>query len=532
MNLISWQFLLLFVGACIVYFLVPLKRRWIVLLAASYIFYLYSSVRMTALLFLTTLVTYYTGKALGKINQTTSDYLAEHKADMDREERKTYRDAQTGKKRRVLLIAVLWDIGILCVLKYTGFVFSTINSVLAFAGIGRSLPVFSFLLPLGISFYTFQAVGYVIDVYRDKYAPDESLPRFMLFLSFFPQMIQGPIGRHDQLADQLYEGHKFDYTRITRGLQLILWGMIRKMVLADRIAPLVNEIFDNYLNYAGLTMFVGAAAYGIQMYADFSGGIDIARGIAQVFGIEMAENFKRPYFSKSLDEFWRRWHISLGNWMRDYVFYSVSLSRPFSRLGRKTKKWFGTQTGKLVPAAIASYITFLLVGIWHGASWKFVAYGIWNATIVSSAMLLVPVYKKMANFFHVDTKSKDWQVFSMVRTFFVCSLGRLFSRGVSLRATLTMMKSLFTVWNPQILVDGTLLGMGVTMKDWWIILIVIGIMLAVGIMQERGMKIRETIAARPIVVRWMIYLGAIVFLILFGVYGPGYAASDFVYQQF
>jgi D-alanyl-lipoteichoic acid acyltransferase DltB (MBOAT superfamily) len=394
------------------------------------------------------------------------------------------------------------------------------------------LPSVRFLLPLGISFYTFQTVGYVIDVYRGKYKPDESLPKYMLFASFFPQIIQGPISRHDQLAHQLYEGHAFDYTRITMGAQLILWGLIKKLVLADRLVLISNTIFENYQDYAGLTMFVAGTVYGVYMYADFSGGIDMIRGIAQIFGIEMAQNFERPYFATSLSEFWRRWHISLGEWMRDYVFYPVSFSKAFGRLGKKTKKWFGTKIGKIIPTYLATFLVFMLVGIWQGTEWKYVGYGFWNASIISGSLLLKPVFLKLHEFFHINTESVFWKGFGMLRTFFLCSLGRFFSGGLSLKSALRMMKSFFTVWNPQVLTDGTFLEMGLTRRDWLVVLVMVIIMIIVGVIQERGTRLRKAIADMPLPLRWSIYIGAIVFVVLFGSYGPGYVASDFVYQQF
>lgn len=532
MNFVSLEFVLLLVCVFAGYYLIPKKHRWVALLVGSYIFYMASSVKLTVFLLLTTITTFFAAKKLGAINDETAAYLAENKKTLDREAKKEYKASQTTKKRRVLLLAVLWNIGTLCVLKYTGFVFNTINQVLGAVGLSWSLPGVSFLLPLGLSFYTFQAVGYVVDVYRGKYQPDTSLPKYMLFLSFFPQIIQGPIGRHDHLAHQLYEGHSFDYDQITKGLQLILWGMIKKMVVADRLGMIVDPIFDDYLSYTGLTFLAGAAIYGMQIYMDFSGGIDMTRGIAQLFGVDMAHNFERPYFAKSLSEFWRRWHMTLGAWMKDYVFYPLSLSKAANKLGKKTRKWFGNQIGKMIPTFIASFVTFMLVGIWHGAEWKYIAYGFWNAGIISASTLLEPVYKKMAETCHVNRESKGWALVCMVRTFFLCSIGRFFPRCLSLRSGLTMIKSSFTVWNPEIFVDGTFLNFGLTRKDYLVIAIMIVILLIVGILQERGMKMRDRIALLPIPVRWTIYIGAIMLLVLCGMYGPGYSAASFVYQQF
>lgn len=533
MSLLSGKFVLFFLCVFLAYFLMPRKNRWIVLLVGSYVFYLSASVKMTAYLLLTTFTTFFSAKKLGALNRETAEYLTVHKAELDREERKNYKAAQVRRKRRVLLFAVLWNIGTLCVLKYTGFVFDIINRTLHFAaGMDAVLPGVRFLLPLGISFYTFQAVGYVIDVYRGKYEPDTSLPRYMLFVSFFPQIIQGPISRHDQLAHQLYEGHAFDYARAAMGLQLILWGLIKKLVLADRLILISNRIFQNYQDYSGLTMFIGGTVYGIYMYADFSGGIDMIRGIAEIFGIEMIQNFERPYFATSMSEFWRRWHISLGAWMKDYVFYPLSLSKAFGRLGRKTKKWFGVKTGKVIPTYLATFITFVLVGIWQGTELKYVGYGFWNATIIAGSLLLKPVYRKALQLFHIQADCLYWKAFGMIRTFFLCSLGRFFSGGLSLKSALLMMKSFFTVWNPEVLTDGTFLNMGLTARDWWVVLVMLIIMLIVGVIQERGIRIRQSITGMALPVRWFLYIGAIVFLVLLGQYGPGFVSADFVYQQF
>ena len=532
MSLISGKFVIFFLCLFLLYYILPLNKRWIVLLVGSYVYYLINSSALVVFLLATTLTTFFTARRLGALNEETSSYLAAHKKELDREEKKTYKAGQTARKRKVLLFAILWNIGTLCVLKYTNFVFSSINRVLGIAHVSASLPTVHFLLPLGISFYTFQTVSYVVDVYRGKYEADQSLPKYMLFVSFFPQLIQGPIGRHDHLAHQLYEGHKFDYNKITMGMQLFLWGMIKKLVLAERLSRVCNTIFDNYTSYAGLTMFLCAAIYSMYMYADFSGGIDMVTGISQMLGIDLAVNFQRPYFAKSLDEYWRRWHISLGDWMRDYVFYPLSLSKAFTHLGRKAKKRFGVQIGKVVPAFLASFITFVLVGIWQGTSWKYVFYGLWNASIISLSMMMKPVFFKINTALHIPTESFIWKFFSMLRTFFLTSIGRFFSGGPSLRIALVMLKSFFTVWNPWVIWDGTFMNMGLNNKDWMVVAFMLLILLVVGIIQEKGIRLRTTVASWVLPARWLVYIAAIVFLVLFGVYGPGYTTAEFLYQQF
>lgn len=390
MAFVSGSFLVFLFLVFAVYFLTPKKYQWVILLLASYIFYAFSGVKLLFFLVLTTMVTFLTGRLLGSVNQQTSQYLAAQKKSLSREEKKEYKNGQTTKKRRILFCAVLVNLGILIFLKYFNFLAGNVNSVISLFGSDAKIPVLNLLLPLGISFYTLQSIAYVVDVYRGKYEPDGNIAKFALFMSYFPQIVQGPIARYDQLAHQLYESHKFEYNRVTQGAQLILWGFIKKLVIADRLAVIVNPIFDNYQNYGGILLFIAAAGYGFQVYADFSGGMDIARGVSQILGIDLVLNFERPYFARSLAEFWRRWHITLGSWMKDYVFYPLSLSKQFSKLGKATRKVLGNYIGKKLPTFLSMFIVFMLVGVWHGSSWKYVGYGLWNAVIIVSSILLEP----------------------------------------------------------------------------------------------------------------------------------------------
>ena len=351
-------------------------------------------------------------------------------------------------------------------------------------------------------------------------------------MSFFPQIVQGPIARYDQLAHQLYEQHHFDYNRVTQGIQLILWGFIKKLVIADRLAIIVDQIFNNYQSYEGIMLFIAGAGYGFQVYADFSGGMDIARGVSQILGIDLVLNFERPYFARSISEFWRRWHITLGSWMKDYIFYPLSLSKQFSKLGKKTRKILGNYIGKKLPTFLSMFIVFLLVGVWHGSSWKYIGYGLWNGIIIVSSILLEPIYIKVAQKFKVNTESFSWMFFQMVRTFILCSLGRFFSRGLSFLVAIDMMKRTFSKFNPWVLFDGSLLNLGLDIYNILVIIFMVVVMLVVGILQERGVRIRETLAKQNLYFRWLIYLGAIVLLLVVGIYGPGYSATEFIYQQF
>lgn len=532
MAFVSGTFIFFLLIVFLVYFLIPKRFQWMWLLAASYIFYAFSSVRLLIFLILTTVTIFYAGKLLDKINKQTKKKLEDNKDILNRDEKKKFKIIQTKKKRKVLGVAIFINLGILIFLKYFNFFGDNINSLLTMITGRAFIPRLNLLLPLGISFYTFQSLGYVIDVYRGKYDADKHLGKFALFISFFPQIIQGPISRYDQLAHQLTKEHFFEYSRVTQGIQLILWGFFKKLVIADRVAIFVNNVFDNYQNYEGIPLFIGAAFYGIQVYTDFTAGMDIARGVSQILGIEMVLNFERPYFARSISEFWRRWHITLGSWMKDYVFYPLSLSKGFNRMGKKARKILGNEVGKMFPTFVAMFITFLLVGVWHGSSWKYVAYGIWNGGIIAGSILLEPLYKKTAQFFKVNTKCFSWSFFQMSRTFFLCSLGRVFSRADSCMIAFKYIKRMFQRFNPWVFFDESLYELGMDQKNFQIFLIMLLVLLIVGLLQERGMKIRETLAKQNIYFRWIVYIGAVVILMIYGVYGPGYSSTEFIYQQF
>ncbi|MEG1661540.1 MAG: MBOAT family protein, partial [Clostridiales bacterium] len=276
----------------------------------SYLFYAVAGIKTIGFIMITTLTTWLGALYLNKISDTRQIVFNSQKEQMTQAEQKAFK-AATKQKRRVLFwLVIVFNFGILAVLKYSNFVLINISNLVA--SVTNEMATFTplhLLLPLGISFYTFQSMGYLIDVYNNKYKADTNWAKFALFVSFFPQIIQGPIGRHDQLAGQFYTPKSFDWNRFEQAALLMLWGYFKKMVIADTAVILVNQVFDNAYSYSGTTIVVAVLFYSIQQYADFSGGIDIVTGAAQLFGIQLAPNFRRPYFSTSLGEFWRRWHI-------------------------------------------------------------------------------------------------------------------------------------------------------------------------------------------------------------------------------
>ena len=528
MPFVSLAFIGFMAVVAAVYFAIPLRWRWCVLLVASYVFYWLSSEWLILVMFGQTLVTYLCGRKEASIQATSSEAI---EALEDRKERQAAKAAAKKRIRRYMWLGILLNIGTLLFLKYWDFFADSANHLLSALGI--EVPEFGFLLPIGISFYTLQAVAYLADVQRGKTPADTSLPKFMLFMSYFPQILQGPIPRHDQLADQLYEGHRFDYDRLRFGMQLILWGFIKKLVIADRLAIPVNQIFDNYVYYDGFIVFLAAAGYGLQVYADFSGGIDIARGFSQILGIDLVENFRQPYFTRSIEEFWRRWHMTLGAWMRDYIFYPLSLSKLFSRIGKRSRKMFGTSAGKKVPPFIAMFIVFFLVGFWHGANWTFILYGVWNGIFISLGILLADRYEAIKRFLHIDGESFGWKFFQIFRSFIICSFGRFFSRAATLPQALSMMKkSVVGFTGFSCLTDGSLINLGLDVANWIVLAIGIVVLFAVDAAHEKDFHFREAIARQGIVFRWAVYLVALAIPLVFGIYGSGYDAAAFIYQQF
>lgn len=515
-------FVLLVVG---VYYLVPKQGRWMVLLVASYAFYLISSPNTFVFVLLTTFTTYYGGRALGNINVKHKEHLSRYKDTMSRDEKKILKGRIQKRKRRIVFVILLINFGILAFVKYFRYYIGLITEAL---GVQLDLGV---LIPLGISFYTFQSAAYIIDLYRNKIDADRNIFKFALFMSFFPQIIQGPIARYDQLAAQLYEGHAFEYKNLTHGAQLILWGFFKKLIVADRVAILVSQVFDNFADYNGAIVLAALLGYTIQIYADFSGGIDIARGVAQTMGIEMGHNFMRPYFSHDLSEFWRRWHMSLSFWCRDYIFYSISLSKFFGKLGKSLRSVFGDRVGKLFPVIIAQMATFLTIGLWHGAEFKYIAYGLYNGGIIITSLLLEPYFKKIIAKLGINVKGKGWQAFQILRTFCIVTWGRMFPKAASFEAAISMYASIFH-WKIEGGFTTTLMSLGLTIGDFLTLMAACGVWLFISWHQEQGKKIRDSIDEMSMPVRWVIYLAGFAAVLVLGIYGPGYDASAFIYRGF
>lgn len=449
---------------------------------------------------------------------------------MSRDEKKQYKTNMKRRQQFWLFAALLLTLGLLAVVKYTDFAIANINVILRLTRAQTGLSFMNISLPLGMSFYTFQTVGYILDVYRGKHAPEKNPFKLALFVSFFPQMIQGPISRFSDLAPDLFHGHKFQADQFALGLQRILWGFFKKMVIADRVFAAVQTIFQEPSTYRGVYVFAGMIFYALQLYADFTGGIDITLGIAQSLGIGLKENFKRPFFAKNTAEYWRRWHITMGTWFRDYIFYPLSVSRPMMKLSNQTRKRFGNTLGKRIPVHTATLIVWFTTGLWHGASWNFVVWGLLNGLVIVISQEFTPLYGRFHTRFNVS--GKFWfRLLQVTRTFLLMSSIRLLDCYRDVGLTFRQYATIFTEFRLSVLVDGSLLRIGLSAADYTILAAGTFLLLTVSLMQRAG-SVRSTLAQRPLAVRYAMFGMLFILILILGAYGIGYDANQFIYNQF
>lgn len=516
----SYQFICFFILVFLLFYCAPRKYQMYVLLLASYCFYFFAEGGLLVYLLITTITTFLCAKKISTIRREKEEYRVDNS-----------RMQRNRKAKRWLILCLCINLGLLCLFKYTNFSIYNINAVFEFFGSTKKLDYVELLLPLGISFYTFQSVGYLVDVYRGKYAAETNIIRFALFVSFFPQLMQGPISRYDDLNKSLFKEKYFDKSSVCLGLQRILWGYFKKLVVADRILVAVHTIIHSPEKYQGAYVLIGALFYAVELYADFTGGIDITIGIGEVFGVQITENFRRPFFSKNVKEYWNRWHISMGTWFRDYIFYPVSVSSPIKKVAAFSKKRFGKKIGKKVPVYLASFIVWFLTGLWHGASWNFIAWGLGNFFLILLSEECKPVVQQFHKRFPNIRESVLFSGFQMIRTILLMSCLRMFDCYRSVSETVSMFCSMFTKWDGRIFFDGSLLRLGLTKSDYVILVCSIVVMILVSLWQEKG-PVRQRVRMLSPVWRFCIWYGLFLCVLLFGAYGMGYDATQFIYTQF
>lgn len=512
MNVISIQFFIFLIVFLVVYYIVPARKQWIVLLIGSLAFYLAGGWKCIFLIVFTIVNTFLAARKLGTINGQIKHDL---KQIADRDQRKREKEKLNRKKKGIVAVTLVANFAVLFFFK-TSFMW-------------KEIP---FLLPLGISFYTFQMTGYLIDVYRAEYEPESNLFRYALFASYFPQIIQGPINRYQMLAPQFFKEHRLDSRNIKFGFWLFLWGMFKKLVISGRAESFVSIVINGELSKTpGSIILLSVFLFNIQLYTDFSGGIDMMRGVSRMFGIEMAENFRRPFFSESLGEYWRRWHISLGAWIKDYVFYPIAMSKLFAGIGKKAKKLFGDHIGKNLPGGITSVITFVLIGLWHNVTIYYVAYGLWHGIIMAMSTMCAPLFKKYNDYFEIKTDCFSYRLFRRFRTWMLITIGEYFTLPESTSASLMMLKrTVFHFQMPELYLS--IGNYGLNIQGWIVLAITILILACVSIKQEEGVCIREAMERQNLSFQCLMTIGIIFVIAIFGIYGPGYRAADFIYGGF
>ena len=476
MDFLSLTFAVFFIISVICYYAVPKKMRWGILLIASMIFYVWSVPKLVVYLLFSAVTTFLFGR---------------------------WSEKQKAHGKALLALVICANLAVLLFVKFYP---------LGMARLG--MPALSIVMPMGISFYTLQVIAYCVDVYQGKTEAQSNFFKYLLFVSFFPQILQGPIPRYNQLKEQLFEGRSFDYKTVKFGFQMILWGMFLKMVIADRAAIFVNAVFPEYHLYEGTVLAAAAVLYSIQLYTDFLGCVCIAMGAAEVYGIQLQTNFERPYLAISIKDFWRRWHISLSSWLRDYVYIPLG----------------GNRKGKL-RRYVNLMLTFFVSGIWHGSGLQFIFWGLMQGGYQIAGELLTPVKCKVRNILKIDEKSElciFWQRFV---TFVLITFSWVIFRSANLRAGLSMVKRIITDITPWVLFDGTLYEFGIG-REHFIALILCIVLLAVIEHWQEKKNLRELLSNQHIILRWGIYLAAITVVVILGVYGPGYSATQLLYGQF
>lgn len=522
-------FLVAFLPICIiVYSIIPQKTKKYFLLFASMVFFWLVSGQLIVYLILTIMSVHYFGIWLDRIQGKRNAAVKT----APKEERKALKKVFLHQSRLVLLFAAVIHIGVLLVIKYSPFFTTNVNNLFALLNVPLQLDIPSYIMPIGISFFTLQAISYLFDVYRGLIKADDNIFRLALFMSFFPQIVEGPICRYGQTADQLWNVKQIEFENLKLGAQRILFGLMKKLVIADRLNPLIKEVFSNYSNYQGGIIAIAAVCYTIQLYMDFSGTMDAVMGIAQIFGVTMPENFQRPFFSKSISEFWQRWHITLGTWFKDYIFYPVTMSKPMKNLTSSARKKLGNHFGPLLAGSVALFCVWFCNGLWHGSAWNYIFFGMYHFALILAGNIISPAVTATNKKLHINADCFAYRTMQMVRTTILVIIGELFFRAEGLKDGLAMFGKMVTDFSFSTL-DSTLMDkLKIDVQDIIIVAVALVIIFVISVLNEKGINIRLSLKKKNIVIRWGLLYALIMFIVIFGAYGKGYVPVDPIYANF
>lgn len=491
----SYSFLMFFPVVVVIYFLLPKKVSYLWLLAASYYFYMGWNAKYALLLLLSTTITYLSGVLLKWLKENRPDHIR--------------------AKKWVVAGSFVSNLAILFFFKYFNFTIESVNAILKHTSLPAVNTSLDVLLPVGISFYTFQALGYTVDVYRGEIEAERNFFRYALFVSFFPQLVAGPIERSKNLLNQLRHPKAFDYRRMSDGLLLMIWGYFLKLVIADRISIFVDNVYANVGIYDGKYLLLASVLFAFQIYCDFAGYSTIAIGAAEVMGFQLMDNFNSPYLSQSVAEFWRRWHISLSSWFKDYLYIPLG----------------GNRKGK-VRKHINIMIVFLVSGLWHGANWSYVVWGGLNGIYQVVGAIFTPVRNRIKEKLHLKKSPLPLMIIYMIVTFILVDFTWIFFRADNVQHAFAVIDSIFNMNNQVLLENGTLYDLGLSRPNFIVLGVSLVILLAADICKYRGIKVRSVILNLNIVIRWAVIIAGILGILVFGIWGSGYSATNFIYFQF
>ncbi len=496
MTFNSISFLIFFPVVVAVYFVIPKRLRKYWLLVASYYFYMSWSAKYAVLIFVSTAITYLSGLLLNKVSKE-----------------------KISLRKWIVAGSFISNLGILFFFKYFNFLIENVNALVKIFGGEGSVSTIDVLLPVGISFYTFQALSYTVDVYRGEVEAERNFIRYALFVSFFPQLVAGPIERSGKLISQIDRCDKeklFSYDKFVAGFSMMCWGMFLKMVLADHVSVFVDAVWAKSALAGATACIIAAVGFSIQIYCDFSAYSTIAIGAAKVMGFELMENFNTPYFATSIKDFWRRWHISLSTWFRDYLYIPLGGSRC-----KKLKKYRNIM------------ITFLVSGLWHGADWTYVLWGGIHGLYQIIADAVKPIRTKLTAYLKINTEAFSNKLGQIAVTFSLTTFAWIFFRADDFDSLKLFLKNLFTRPDPWALFDGSLYNFGVDAKDFHVIMVALLALLAVEILRaKKNIDFGTFLLKQNLWFRWTVLITLIIACVVYGAYGIKFDSSQFIYFQF
>jgi len=523
----------------LIYQIVPKKMRWTVLLFASYVFFVVNSKSKWVVVFIigATIYTYFIAIWIKKLQIK----LSEKTSDLTKKELKQIKIEYKNKTKKVLILGIVGLLATLIYTHYTGFFAESIDKLLAYFGceikVSRHIkqPLFSVI---GISFFTLEAIGYMVDVYWEKIDAEKNPFKLGLFLSFFPQLMQGPIAIYSKTKEKLFKGDSVTVSDLKKGYTRILWGMLKIYLVSVRLTPVTDYLFNNWQNLYGAEIILASVCYTTQLYMDFSGSIDICIGSANLFGIELLENFRQPFAAKSASEFWQRWHITLGLWFKTYIFYPVSVSKVVKKWNKFAKKKISKYVAKVGVSAICLLPVWLCNGLWHGPKGTYIFYGIYYFVILLLEVALEPIRKGILKISKLKEDGTIWRTFLSIKTLIIIFVGELFFNAVSLKAGFTMFFNMFKNFDILKICDMNYLthlgtnNLIIENGDYVSVLIGVVAVTIYGALKERGIFNYEKLDSMKTPYKWAIYYALFFAIILLGAYGEGYDEVALLYANF